>query len=550
MSVGWDGKEKHMKKISTIKANKGFNEFGKRILKQRICAYCRVSTHHLLQKESLDAQMDHYTSYIENNPEWEFAGIYADEGISGKGKKQRTEFLRMIKDAENDKFDLILTKSISRFARNTSECIGTIRHLKGLNIGVYFEKENINTLNAESELMLSILSSVAEAELLSASQNMKWSITRQFSQGKVQVCTGRFMGYDKDDNGNLVINEEQAKIVRRIFEDYIGGLGASKIAKALEADGVEKITGGVNWSASVILGMLKNEKYAGDALLQKTITVNSISLKRKKNEGEAPQYYVKDSHPAIISKEQFEKAQELMVERGREKGNTSDMAWKYNQRYTFTSKLECGRCGRNFKRTIHNSNNGKGNYRWTCGTYIDKGVKACSIGALKDDTIKSVFLRIINRLIADKEPLNKYLQSLEEVHNDTSLGRKLKEYEEEISKLLKQEGEMFLLQVRGYVDKEIFKQEHMELVERIEELQEETMAIKNIMQRQDDSYQNTASLITILNKLKRVEEFSDELFETIVDKIVVKERECLIFQLQGGLQLEERYTLKYGTDIV
>jgi DNA invertase Pin-like site-specific DNA recombinase len=197
-----------MKKISTIKVTHGFDEFGRRIRKKRVCAYCRVSTHDLLQKESLDAQMSHYTAYIESNQEWEFAGVYADEGISGKSKMQRLEFMRMLRDAENVKLDLIITKSISRFARNTSECIETVRLLKGLNIGVYFEKENINTLNAESELMLSILSSVAEEELLSTSQNLKWSISRQFKQGKVLVQTERFMGYDKDENGNLIINEK------------------------------------------------------------------------------------------------------------------------------------------------------------------------------------------------------------------------------------------------------------------------------------------------------------------------------------------------------
>jgi site-specific DNA recombinase len=368
-----------LKKISTIKAASGFNEYGTRLLKLNVCGYCRVSTDSTLQQNSLDAQIEHYKRYISAIKDWKFAGVYVDEGISGKSKRNRAEFLRMLKDAENKKIDLVITKSISRFARNTADCIETVRLIKSWNVGVYFEKENINTLSAESELMLAILSSVAEEELLSVSQNMKWSVSKRFQQGKVQVCTERFMGYDKDENGSLVINKVQAEIIRRIFDDYIAGQGVAKIAKALEADGIEKTTGGTNWSASTVLGMLKNEKYTGDAVLQKTITTNSITFKRKKNEGETPMYYVKDNHPAIISRVQFDKAQQLIKERSRAKGNTQDIAWKYQQRYMLTSKLECGQCGKTFKHTIHNSKSASRQFYWACGTYIDRGVSACNM---------------------------------------------------------------------------------------------------------------------------------------------------------------------------
>ena len=208
-----------MKTVTTIKAALGFDETGKRISKLRVCAYCRVSTMHEEQQNSFDAQIRHYSAMIENNPDWKFAGIYADEGISGKSKKNRTEFLRMIRDAENRKLDLVITKSISRFARNTTDCIETVRLLKGWGIGVFFEKENINTLSAESELILTILSSIAEEELISTSQNIRWSNQRRFKQGKMHLVTERFMGYYRDGKGGLVINEEQAAIVRRIFNE-------------------------------------------------------------------------------------------------------------------------------------------------------------------------------------------------------------------------------------------------------------------------------------------------------------------------------------------
>jgi len=211
-----------LKKIQTIKAT---------VIKEkklRVCAYCRVSTDQAEQRNSFSAQVEHYTGYIKNNPAWNFAGIYADEALSGKNAAKRPQFMRMVSDAENKKFDLILTKSISRFARNTADCLETVRKLKLIGIGIYFEKENINTLNSESELMLSILSSVAEEELVSISQNMRWSNQRRFKQGKIMINTTRFLGYDKERNGYLIINEEQAVIVRRIFKDYLSGLGISQ----------------------------------------------------------------------------------------------------------------------------------------------------------------------------------------------------------------------------------------------------------------------------------------------------------------------------------
>ena len=284
--------------------------------KLRVCAYCRVSTDQAEQKNSFTAQVEHYTSYIRSNPAWNFAGIYADEALSGKNAAKRPEFMRMVKDAENNKIDLIITKSISRFARNTVDCLETVRKLKTMGIGIYFEKENINTLHAESELMLSILSSVAEEELVSISQNMRWAYQRRFKNGQYKINTKRFLGYDKDKNGALIINVEQATIVRRIFKDYLSGLGTIRIAKGLDA---KNISGNLKWAVSSIRDILKNEKYIGDMLLQKTITQD---FKKKRNKGEVPMYYVRDTHPAIVSRKDFEKAQELMVERAKSKGNS------------------------------------------------------------------------------------------------------------------------------------------------------------------------------------------------------------------------------------
>ena len=478
------------------------------------------------------------------------AGVYADEGISGKSKRNRSEFLRMLKGAENKQIDLIITKSISRFARNTADCIETVRLLKSWNVGVYFEKENINTLNVESELMLAILSSVAEEELLSVSQNMKWSVSKRFQQGKVQVCTDRFMGYDKDEHGCLIINEKQARIVRRVFDDYISGLGVAKIAKALKADGVEKTTGGTNWGSSVVLGMLKNEKYVGDAILQKTITTNSITFKRKKNVGEMPMYVVRNHHPAIISREQFEMVKQLIKERSLAKGNMPDIAWKYQQRHAFTGKLECGQCGSSFKHTIHNSNANRQFY-WACSIYISHGVSTCQMKTIKDDTVRRLFIRVFNRLLTDSEPIQKHLHMLKSLNKTEGDGLRIAQLEVNITELLKEERVFFQLQSKGIVDQSILKQEHEALVVNINRLRGEQTALQNKTEKEDDRYRKTLELSSIIQETKKpITEFSDELFEALVEKILVKERECLVFYLHGGLELEEKYTFKYGCDLV
>lgn len=282
----------------------------------------------------------------------------------------------MVKDAESKKFDLILTKSISRFARNKIDCLETVRRLKLIGIGIYFEKEGINTLTAESELMLTILSSVAEEELVSISQNIRWSNQRRFKQGKIMINTKRFLGYDKDENGNLVFNEEQAAIVRRIFKDYLSGLGISLIAKGLKDDSIQTISGNVKWAESTIRDLLKNEKYVGDAMLQKTITND---FKKKRNKGDAPMYYVKDNHPAIISREDFAKTQELMLKRAESKGNTEGNREKYVKRYALTSTIICGHCGNTFKRHLDNCGTVAEAARWVCSTYIIEGKNSCNI---------------------------------------------------------------------------------------------------------------------------------------------------------------------------
>lgn len=275
----------------------------------RVAAYCRVSTDQEEQLNSFANQVSYYKNYIQSQPRYILAGIYADEGISGTNTKRREEFKQMIRDCEAGKIDMIITKSISRFARNTQDCLYYSRHLKSMGIGIYFEKENINTLDAAGELLFTILSSLAQDESRSISENCKWGIRKKFRDGILHLNTNRFMGYDKDENGRLVINEEQAAIVRRIFYEFMNGLNPDVIARRLRDEGVPGCMGEVKWQTSTILGMLRNEKYMGDALLQKTYTVDYLTKKTVKNNGELEQVRVKGDHEPIIDPELWEAVQ-------------------------------------------------------------------------------------------------------------------------------------------------------------------------------------------------------------------------------------------------
>ena len=283
--------------------------------KLRVAAYCRVSTDSDEQATSYEAQVEHYTEYIQKNPDWEFAGIYADDGISGTNTKKREEFNRMIDDCKAGNIDMIITKSISRFARNTLDCLKYIRQLKDMNIPVLFEKESINTMDAKGEVLITIMASLAKQESQSLSQNVKMGLQYRYQQGKVQINHNRFLGYTKDANGNLVIDPEQAETVKRIYREYLEGLSMDKIAAGLERDGILTGAGGKKWHTSTINKILRNEKYIGDALLQKTYTTDFLNKTRVKNNGLVPQYYVEGDHEAIIPKDIYLLVQEELVRR-------------------------------------------------------------------------------------------------------------------------------------------------------------------------------------------------------------------------------------------
>jgi len=344
--------------------------------KLRVCAYARVSTDSDKQEISLDNQVLTYENLIKSNPEYSFAGVYADQGITGFSEN-RPELQRMLSDARAGKIDMIITKSISRFARNTVTLLKYVRELKDMGVGVLFEENNIYTLSSEGEMMLSVLASFAQEESRSMSENNKWTCRKKFERGELMINTTRFMGYDKGENGELIINEAEAVIVRRIFDMYLSGAGAHTIAKILNEEGITTVTGSA-WHASTIMGMLRNEKYKGDCLLQKYYTPEHKRVSVK-NKGQLKQYYVSDNHEAIIASEDWENVQQL-IEYNRQKRGIKMGDTVYQNRYPNSHKMICPYCGKYFRRRLVYGKK----VEWICATYIHKGKTACKGIRLKE----------------------------------------------------------------------------------------------------------------------------------------------------------------------
>ena len=362
------------------------------IRKLRVAAYARVSTDHKDQQTSFESQVDYYTKMIAENPQWEFVKVYADEGISGCRTDKRDGFQKMIADCDKGLIDLILTKSVSRFARNTVDSITTIRHLREKNIGVMFEKENIMTLDAKGEFLLTLMSSLAQEESRSISENVRWGQRKRFADGKSSLAYSRFLGYDKGaEKYEMVVNEEQARIVRMIFRMCLQGYSPHTISLKLTDAGIPSPGGCDKWNSSTIRRILSNEKYKGDALLQKEFTIDFLTKKTKKNCGELPQYYVEGDHEAIIAPWLFDYVQEYMASR-REFYDASCCGRCSGVRL-YSSKIICGKCGNQFGvRPWHSTT--YNNLVWQCRSRYDNTVKCKTIN------IYDAYLHIITHSLA------------------------------------------------------------------------------------------------------------------------------------------------------
>lgn len=376
------------RKVGTQKATE-------QVQKTRVAAYCRVSTEFDEQESSYEVQVAHYTSFIEGKPDWTLAGVYADYGISGTNTSKREAFNRMIDDCKAGKIDMIITKSISRFSRNTVDCLKYTRQLKELNIAVFFEKENINTLDAKGEVLMTIMAALAQQESESLSANVRLGIQFRNQQGKVQINHNWFLGYTKDEDGKLVIVPEEAAVVRRIYAEYLEGASFLQIKRSLEADGIQNGAKHDKWYESNIKQILTNEKYIGDALLQKTYTVSILDKKRATNKGNLPKYYVEGSHEAIIDKDVFLRVQ---AEIARRANITPDGKKRiYSSRYALSSIVFCGHCGDIYRRIKWN-NRGCKSTVWRCVSRVlkkDSGID-CPARTLREEDLHAAVLTAVN----------------------------------------------------------------------------------------------------------------------------------------------------------
>jgi DNA invertase Pin-like site-specific DNA recombinase len=351
-----------------------------RKLKLRVAAYCRVSTDSEEQLNSYKSQIEYYTAVINENPNWKLVGIFPDEGLTGTSTKKRVQFNRMIKKCKKGRIDLIIVKSISRFARNTLDSLNCVRVLKKLGIGVLFEKESVNTLEMEDETIFTIFSSLAQAESESLSKNVAMGFRQSFKAGKVPFHYNGFLGYRRGADGNPEIVREEAKTVKRIFHRYLAGDSVAQICRELEADGVRTARGGSKWSPGVIQYMIQNERYIGDALLQKTYVFDMLTHKTCKNEGVLPQYYIRNNHPGIIDREVFRKVQEEIARRGAKFKKPSKTAKtersKYSGKYALNEILLCSECGTPYRRVTW-TYRGERRVVWRCISRLEHGKKYC-----------------------------------------------------------------------------------------------------------------------------------------------------------------------------
>ena len=396
------------------------------IKRRKVAGYARVSTEQEEQQNSYKSQLDYYTNYINSRSDWEFVGLYSDEGITGTSTKKREGFNSMIEDALDGKIDMIITKSVSRFARNTVDTLSTVRRLKSAGVEVFFEKENIYTHDSKGELLLTILSSLAQEESRSISENTTWGQRKRMADGHGCLGFSRFLGYDRGPNGEFVINESQAKIVRRIYYEYLDGKSALEIAKRLTADGIKTVTGKDKWDHTTILSILKNEKYKGDCLMQKYYINDFLEKRLIKNKGELQQYYVENHHVPIVSADVFDQVQNLMKSKNRKK--------RCSAARDFSSIIICGDCGEYYGSKVWHSNSKYKKIVYRCNAKYNKEEK-CKTPSIDEERLKTIFVEAINTLLNNKGDILENINMLLKIKNpNVSFADKIRQTVVELEK--------------------------------------------------------------------------------------------------------------------
>ena len=515
-----------MKNVITIEANAPRNsELASISLpkKRRVAGYARVSTDHEDQTTSYESQMRYYTEYISSRSDWEFVKMYSDEGISGTNTKLRVGFKSMIEDALAGKIDLIITKSVSRFARNTVDSLTTVRKLKEVGVEIYFEKENIWTLDSKGELLITIMSSLAQEESRSISENVTWGLRKQFAEGKVHFPYTNVMGFEKGENGEIVVNQEDAKTVRYIFQQALLGKTPYSIAKDLTQQGILSPSGKNHWSSVTIKRMLRNEKYKGDALLQKTYTIDFLSKKKNINKGELPQYYVENNHEAIVDKETFDAVQQVLENKGKKSSTT-----------IFSSKLICGDCGHYFGSKVWHSTSKYRRVIYRCNEKYN-GESRCSTPHVTEDEVKRWFVSAVNQTLSNKDEVLEKLELLLQMVNDESIETRIRELETEadvvsqmVSNLVTNNARISQNQDEYQIKYRKLAEKYDGLIKEIEDLEVQKLAISK-------RHKDLSDFIKVLKMQEGLLiDFDEFLWETLVDNVKVSARKVICFNLKNG----------------
>ena len=513
----------------------------------RVAAYCRVSTDSEDQLHSYHSQVQYYTDLINQNKQWVMTEVYADEAITGTQITKRDGFQSMIADCMEGKIDMVITKSISRFARNTLDTLKYVRMLKERNVAVFFEEENINTLTMDGELLLVILSSVAQQEVENISENVKKGLKMKMQRGEMVGFQG-CIGYDYDkETKTLHINEEGAEIVRYIFDRYVSGIGSFVIAKELNEMGKKTIRGN-NWSQSTVMGVIKNEKYKGDILLGKTFTVDPISKRRLDNVGEEDQFYVKQHHEPIISEEQFDIAQEIRKKRGKAvfKGEVvPGKREKYSRKYAFSCMLECGFCGSNFSRR---SWHGGSSYRkvvWQCVTNTKKGKQFCPDSkGIPEKCIEDAFVESYRLLCSDnREVLDEFIQRVENSLSASNVAKKMNKIDRDITALKNKKKTLLDMRLENQIDNLTYQSKLDELDTKLRELLKERGDLEEQQSAEKHLHARTIEFKKLLEKNQVLEEFDRAVFESVVEKVIVGEID------ENGKKDPYKLTFVYKTGI-
>lgn len=492
----------------------------------RLAAYCRVSSDSSDQLHSFAAQIKYYSEYCKRHPEYKFVDIYADEGITGTSMEKRDDFRRMLRDCKKGLIDRIIVKSMSRFARNTEEMLTALRALEQMEVSVYFEEQGLDTKSMNSEMFATFPGMVAQQESVSISQNMRWSYKKRMESGEFNCCAPAY-GFDLI-NGKLVINETEAAVIRRIFNLYLQGIGMQAIANILNNEGVRRQYGREKWHHTTVNYVLNNERYKGDALLQKQITTQALPFKKQRNHGEQPMYYVENSNPAIVSRETYEAVQALIKSR-------QPSCKRKAKTYPLTRTLLCPDCGHTFRRQVVN-----GTAYWLCAEKATNKTD-CAWRRVKEDEVYAAFNLMIRKVQANREYLlGTLIRQLEELqYRTTGSQQRIKEIDREIADLTAQNLVLSRLHGKGVLNAADYTAQSDVLENKITELRIE----RRTKITDSDENKMLEELKMLSDILKEVEigiGFDAELFEQTVDSITVESNELLTFHLAGGISLPEK----------